>query len=77
MKRLGYTRFVAQGGDWGDAVSEQMALQIPPELIGIHVNISATVPADVTKSTSIAANRRHQDFSAEERHAWDQTGLFL
>src|SRR6185295_6977280 len=41
MKRLGYTRYVAQGGDWGDAVSEQMALIAPPELLGIHVNMPA------------------------------------
>jgi hypothetical protein len=47
MKRLGYTRFVAQGGDWGNAVSEQMALQAPPELLGISTNMAATVPADI------------------------------
>jgi hypothetical protein len=47
MKRLGYTRFVAQGGDWGDAVSEQMAVQAPPELLAIHTNMPATVPDDI------------------------------
>src|SRR2546426_1005483 len=46
MQRLGYTQYVAQGGDWGDAVSEQMALQQPPGLLGIHTNMAATVPAD-------------------------------
>src|SRR5438309_5447321 len=50
MKRLGYTKFVAQGGDWGNAVSEIMALQAPPELLGISTNMAATVPADVAKA---------------------------
>jgi len=44
MQRLGYTRYVAQGGDWGNAVSEVMALQQPPGLLGISTNMAATVP---------------------------------
>ena len=55
MQRLGYTKYVAQGGDWGNAVSEVMALQQPPGLLGIHTNMAATVPADVSKA--LAAGR--------------------
>ena len=60
MKRLGYTRFVAQGGDWGNAVTEQMALRQPPELLGIHTNMPATVPAEIGKAAfaGAAAARR-------------------
>ena len=50
MQRLGYTKYVAQGGDWGNAISEVMALQQPPGLLGIHTNMAATVPADVSKA---------------------------
>ena len=50
MKRLGYTKFVAQGGDWGNAVSENMGVQAPPELLGISTNMAATVPAEIAKA---------------------------
>src|SRR5580658_9364214 len=54
MKRLGYTKFVAQGGDWGAIVTELMALQQPAGLLGIHTNMAATVPPDVSKALSVA-----------------------
>jgi pimeloyl-ACP methyl ester carboxylesterase len=47
MKRLGYTRYVAQGGDWGTPISSAMARQAPPGLLGIHINLPATVPPEV------------------------------
>ena len=75
MKRLGYTRFVAQGGDWGDSITEQMALQAPPELIGIHVNMPATVPADVAKVLQVGGPPP-SGLSAAELHAFDQLDFF-
>jgi len=74
MKRLGYTKFVAQGGDWGNAVSEQMALQAPPELLGISTNMSATVPADIAKALMLGD--RPATLSADERNAWEQLDFF-
>jgi pimeloyl-ACP methyl ester carboxylesterase len=75
MKRLGYTRFVAQGGDWGDAVSEQMAVQAPPELIAIHTNMPATVPDEIAKALQFG-DPAPSGLSADERHAFDQLDYF-
>jgi len=75
MKRLGYTRFVAQGGDWGNAVTEQMALLAPPELIGIHTNMPATVPPDIEKALW-SGGGVPAGLSADERRAYDQLDFF-
>jgi pimeloyl-ACP methyl ester carboxylesterase len=75
MQRLGYTKYVAQGGDWGNAISEVMALQQPPGLLGISTNMAATVPPDVSKALSVGGPQP-AGFSAEEQHAWDQLDDF-
>src|SRR5262245_12434826 len=75
MKRLGYTRYVAQGGDWGNAVTEQMALLTPPGLIAIHTNMPATVPAAVAKALD-AGGPPPPGLSPDEKHAWDQLVYF-
>ncbi|MBP2296257.1 epoxide hydrolase family protein [Azospirillum rugosum] len=75
MQRLGYTRYVAQGGDWGNAVSEIMALQQPPGLLGIHTNMAATVPANVSKALAVGGPPP-AGLSSEEKRAWDQLDDF-
>jgi len=75
MQRLGYTEYVAQGGDWGNAVTEQMALQTPPGLLGIHTNMPATVPADIAKALQYG-EAPPSGLSADEKRAWDQLDFF-
>ncbi len=70
MQRLGYTRYVAQGGDWGNAVTEQMALLKPQGLLGIHTNMPATVPPDVSKALA-SGGPKPAGLSAEEDRAFD------
>ncbi|HEY7635967.1 MAG TPA: epoxide hydrolase [Gemmatimonadales bacterium] len=74
MKRLGYEKFVAQGGDWGNAVSEIMALQEPPGLLGIHTNMAATVPPEI--SQSLASGEKPAGLPDDEQRAWDQLDFF-
>ena len=71
MKRLGYTRYVAQGGDWGAFVVDQMGLQAPAGLLAIHTNMAATVPADVDKALQ-AGDPPPSGLSADERRAYEQ-----
>jgi len=62
---------VAQGGDWGNAVSEVMALQQPPGLLGIHTNMAATVPANISRALAFH-EAPPADLTAEERNRVDQ-----
>jgi pimeloyl-ACP methyl ester carboxylesterase len=71
MHRLGYSRYVAQGGDWGAFVVDQMGLQAPEGLLAIHTNMPATVPADVDRA-SLAGEPPPDGLSAEERRAYEQ-----
>jgi pimeloyl-ACP methyl ester carboxylesterase len=70
MERLGYTRYVAQGGDWGNAVTEQLALLKPPGLLGIHTNMPATVPPDVSKALA-TGGPKPAGLSADEDRAYE------
>ncbi|WP_250490880.1 epoxide hydrolase family protein [Caballeronia sp. INML2] len=75
MQRLGYTRYVAQGGDWGNAVTEQMALLTPPGLLGIHTNMPATVPDDIDKALKYG-QPAPAGLSPDEQHAFEQLDYF-
>lgn len=71
MKRLGYTRFVAQGGDWGSPVTNEMGKLAPPELLGIHVNLPGTVPPEVFKAIQ-SGDPAPAGLADDERRAFDE-----
>lgn len=75
MNRIGYKQYVAQGGDWGDAITEQMALIAPPELLGIHVNMPATLTANISKALKYN-EPAPAGLSADEQHAYQQLDTF-
>src|SRR2546422_617291 len=76
MKRLGYTRYVAQGGDWGAAITQRMGVEAPEGLVGIHTNMPGTVPDDVIKAV-LAGAPTPTGLSAEERRAYEELHDFF
>jgi len=75
MKRLGYSRYVAQGGDWGALITEQMGALAPPGLLGIHTNLPSAVPAEVLGA--LASHIPPPGLDAEERRAFDRIDSFF
>jgi pimeloyl-ACP methyl ester carboxylesterase len=75
MKRLGYTRYVAQGGDWGALIVDLMGVQGIPELLGIHTNMAGAVPENIDKAAFTGAPPP-AGLSADERNAYDQLAFF-
>jgi len=75
MNRLGYSRFVAQGGDWGAMITDVMATQAPPELLGIHLNWVFAVPPDIN-AAAFTGMPAPEGLSADEKRAYEQLDVF-
>jgi len=75
MNRLGYTRYVAQGGDWGSVITDMLGVQAPPELLGIHTNMPGAIPAEIDQA-SFAGAPAPSGLSAEERSSYEQLVFF-
>lgn len=75
MKRLGYDRYVAQGGDWGALITEQMALIAPPELVAIHTNMPGTIPPEIVKALA-SGGPPPADLGPDEKRAYEQVAFF-
>ncbi len=75
MKRLGYTKFVAQGGDWGAVITDLMGVQAAPELLGIHTNMPGAVPNDINGAAFTGAPAP-SGLAADEQHAFDRLAFF-
>src|SRR5579863_2943328 len=71
MKRLGYSKFVAQGGDWGAVITDLMGVQAPPELLGIHTNMAGAVPADIYRAV-LSGAPMPSGFSDDEKTAFER-----
>jgi len=76
MKRLGYTRYVAQGGDWGAFITEQMGVLAPPELLGIHINLPSVVPVEILQALQ-SGNDLPSGLSADESYACERLAFFF
>jgi pimeloyl-ACP methyl ester carboxylesterase len=75
MKRLGYSRYVAQGGDWGSVVTDLMGAQAPPGLLGIHTNMPGAVPPEIASALQ-AGGPPPAGLSADERYAYERLDFF-
>ncbi len=75
MKRLGYKKFVAQGGDWGALITDEMGVLAPPELIGIHTNMAGAVPPEIDKA-AFTGTPPPSGLSSDEKEAYDRLAFF-